>query len=186
MTLKDSQGNQPFFDVTSVTVGDPRFVLPELLFCPSIPETLVGVNPRTIMGPAWWDKERRRAYAKNRGCCWACGSREGPLEGHEIYQYWPSENRVVYSECAALCPMCHGAVHLDSLLQGKIPPDEQMQHTINVLTVMNHKRGLKLLAVTERRDEIDILIKRLLPEGRDKPLEFKPGVKWFIGGKEIS
>jgi hypothetical protein len=53
---------------------------------------------------------RRRAYAKNNGCCWACGE-WGRLEAHESYEIHYYAGLLVLKEIVALCKSCHEFIH---------------------------------------------------------------------------
>lgn len=144
----------------------PKFTRPELLQMPWIPLPLSGVNPRSILGPAWWNQTRKAAYEGNAGCCWACGvegARAGyrrGLEGHEVYDhFWPAA-RLVYLETVALCYSCHAFIHVGRLCTqaalGAVSPGELervLRHGQDVLRAANlqpawhtaevlHARGL--------------------------------------------
>ena len=101
-----------------VTVGK----YPEILLHPNIPKPLHGLNPRTVMGAAWWDEMRFKAYEKYDNHCWACGvhrsqahGRPGILEAHEIYSIDYVKGRMELMEISALCSWCHSYIH-DGLL----------------------------------------------------------------------
>jgi len=96
-------------NVNDLTIRFPK-PRPELLLHPNIPKSLHGVNPRTIKGRAWWDIERRKAYAKMGGVCWACGS-SGRLEAHEVYNIDYTIGKVKLVEICALCHDCHSFIH---------------------------------------------------------------------------
>jgi hypothetical protein len=98
-----------------------KFKRPELLRSPQIPAPMSGVNPRSIMGQAWWDKKRRAAYRKNNYHCWGCGVPAKSaqwrryLEAHERYNidYMRGTMRLV--EVVALCHSCHNFIHMGRL-----------------------------------------------------------------------
>jgi hypothetical protein len=102
------------FHIGSTT---PRFLQPELLLHPQLPPPLHGLNPRTILGAAWWDWQRERAYAENNQCCWTCGVNRAHapvhrwLEGHESYKLDWSNGIAELVEVVALCYMCHAFIH---------------------------------------------------------------------------
>ncbi len=95
----------------------PKFRRPELLFHPPIPAPLHGVNPRSVMGQKEWDIVRRKAYAVNNDCCFACGvhrteaTEKKWLEAHEIYDIDYKKGKMTLREIVALCHYCHGYVH---------------------------------------------------------------------------
>ena len=103
---------------------------PELLLCPNIPKPLHCVNPRTILGQAWWNQRRQEAYRVTDFHCAACGvwkfHAKGHqwLEGHEIYRIDYVRGRMYLEEVVALCSYCHEFIHsgrLQALMeQGKI------------------------------------------------------------------
>lgn len=97
--------------------------VPELLLHPNLPKPLHGINPRTIMGAAWWDKERKAAYARHDYHCMACGiyapwdfnkerfEGEQKLHAHESYEINYEEKFAKLTEIVALCPLCHDYIH---------------------------------------------------------------------------
>lgn len=112
----------------------PLFRKPRLLLHPMIPPPLAGVSPRAVLGTEWWDVERRKAYAKNNFCCWACG--EDPscgrfpsrLEGHEVYRIDYQRGKMYYRGAVALDRWCHLFIHRGfmrwKMEMGAIPVDE--------------------------------------------------------------
>lgn len=88
------------------------FKKPFILLCPQIPAPLHGLNPRTVKGTAWWDIQRKKAYAGNSWCCWACGVGDCVLEAHEIYKYDFKECSAKLEYICALCKDCHMFIHL--------------------------------------------------------------------------
>lgn len=95
----------------------PKFICPALLLHPRIPLYLSGVNPRTIKGKEWWDVTRRKAYAENNHCCWACNvyqldaAYRQVLEAHECYEYDPKTFTARMISVVALCSQCHQFIH---------------------------------------------------------------------------
>jgi hypothetical protein len=93
---------------------EPR---PELLLMPPIPPDLYGINPRSIEGPTWWDKERRAAFQRACNVCEACGTHRLDaeyhqwLEGHETYAFDYKKHETTYTGTVALCHACHWFVH---------------------------------------------------------------------------
>lgn len=90
---------------------------PKILLHPNIPQPLHGLNPRTLLGEAWWDKQRQAAYAKHDQCCWACGTHKSRayfkhwLEGHENYVIDYEKGTMEITEITALCHACHNFIH---------------------------------------------------------------------------
>ena len=113
-----------------MTFDTSVFPNPELLLHPPIPKPLHGVNPRTIRGQAWWDIQRRRAYARHDNCCWACAIPKRRaryhrwLEAHEVYSMDYPSGRVEFLGVCALCHACHNFIHrqrMEALLEvGKL------------------------------------------------------------------
>ena len=93
--------------------------LPEacILLQPNIPKPMHGLNPRTILGKAWWDEHRRNAYQYFNERCWACGIPKHNakyhqwLEGHEAYRINYEQGRIEMVQIMALCHMCHNFIH---------------------------------------------------------------------------
>jgi hypothetical protein len=99
---------------------------PRILLLPNIPKALHGCAPRVIFGKAWWDVERRKAYAAAGYCCEACGvpkTEAWPkawLEAHEVYDTDWKKRTLVFVRLAAICPACHMFIHngrLEMLLE---------------------------------------------------------------------
>lgn len=100
-------------------LAKPKFtdVEPKILTHPNIPKPLHGTSPRTVMGDAWWDRERQEAYASKDYHCFACGvhkSRAWPkkwLEAHEDYTIHYPSGTVTLNRIVALCRACHAYIH---------------------------------------------------------------------------
>ncbi len=81
-----------------------------------IPTSLHGKSPREVKGRAWWDRQRKKAYAAVGSRCEICGGTgpRHPVEAHEVYGYdeaaRPPVQRVL--RLIALCPDCHSVKHL--------------------------------------------------------------------------
>lgn len=90
---------------------------PELLLLPNIPKPLHGINPRTVLGSGWWNKERQEAYASTNYHCEACGTHKSQvqgrkiLEGHEVYHTDYRRGKLTYVRTTPLCPWCHKYIH---------------------------------------------------------------------------
>jgi len=136
-------------DKLKVPKWKPR---PELLLCPHIPRPLHEVNPRTILGPKWWNEQRKAAYAKTDFHCAACGVWKAAargkqwLEAHELYRIDYARGRMYLEEVVALCHYCHSFIHsgrLQAMMEkGEINQSQfvaVIQHGNRVLT----EAGLK-------------------------------------------
>ena len=92
-------------------------VRPELLAHPNIPPPLQGLNPRSILGNAWWDRVRQIAYKHHDFHCWACGIHKYAahyhkhLEAHEAYTINYQTGVANLDEVVALCHCCHNFIH---------------------------------------------------------------------------
>jgi hypothetical protein len=77
-----------------------------------------GVNPRSILGSVWWNKEKKQAKQKSNFRCHACGihyrKAKGKqwLEGHEQYDIDCFKGIMTYIGTVALCHYCHNFIHI--------------------------------------------------------------------------
>ena len=151
--LKSAIGNQP---------KRTWKLRPEILLCPNIPKPLHHVNPRTVLGSAWWDVVRRAAYESTDFHCVACGisrvsGERGLLDAHEVYAIDYKRGRAVYVEAVPLCQKCHAYIH-DGRLKALLDKHEitqarfaaVIQHGDRVLAAA----GLKRLTHAERENII--------------------------------
>ena len=102
---------------------------PELLLHPNIPKPLHGVNPRTVLGDAWWKKEKGVVHNKYGNICWACGETHTVYNVHETYKIDYIKCTSTYIESVLLCVDCHMYVHSGLMerlvLTGKMTVDER-------------------------------------------------------------
>lgn len=88
-----------------------------ILHQPNIVKPLHGMNPRTILGQRWWDKNRRIAYASTDYHCLACGVHKVDaifhkwLEGHEEYEIDFQNHEYRLKRIIPLCHACHNVIH---------------------------------------------------------------------------
>lgn len=115
---------------------------PSLLLHPTLPKPLHGVNPRTIYGKTWWDKEREKTYSVAEYRCMACGVRKQDakfrqwLEAHECYNFYWEEGVATMSQVVALCNFCHNAIHRNRL-QSMV--DDGVYSSKYQSAVLNHR-----------------------------------------------
>ena len=138
---------------------NPLQLRPELLLHPNIVKPLHGVNPRTLYGTNWWNRERLKTYKSTNFHCLACGvhkteakSRQW-LEAHEIYEIDYQKGIATFKEVVPLCNPCHMYIHdgrLNHLLE------KGLIHQSKFVMVMKHgdavlrKAGLERLSHEER------------------------------------
>jgi len=103
--------------------GKMPFPNPAILLHPNLPKMMHGVSPRVLLGNAWWDEHRKKAYAKHDYRCWACGIeksqasyRRGTLEAHEYYDVNYELGRMYLKDIVALCHSCHNFIHSGRML----------------------------------------------------------------------
>ncbi|SRR5579875_342499 len=95
---------------------DPSSTSQPRLTIEVIPTSLHGKSPRQVKGPAWWKRNRKKAYQAAGYRCEICGGvgKQHRLEAHERYEYdetsKPPCQRLV--GLIALCPACHAVKHL--------------------------------------------------------------------------
>ena len=125
---------------------------PEILTHPNIPKPLHGMNPRSILGSAWWDIERQKAYASTDYHCIACGVHKSQAKVHqwlEAHEYWDinyKTGRCEVKSIEPLCHYCHNFIHSGRLFKTKttIEVREILEHGFNVLS----RTGLKVFFFT--------------------------------------
>jgi len=127
---------------------------PEILTHPNIPKPLHGVNPRSIMGQAWWDRERKQVYLDQNNRCAACGVHKSRaewhkwLEAHEFYTFDWSRGQVTFSHLVGLCHSCHQFIHSGRLL-ALVNVGELNRHR----AVMILQHGFDVLANAQRKQD---------------------------------
>ncbi len=123
-----------------------HFPRPELLAHPNLPGPLHGLNPRTILGPTWWNVQRIAAYERYGNRCWACGTpREEAeythfLEGHESYAIDYAKGTARLSEVVALCHACHAFIHSGRLWSLYAKGEVSREDALHIL-----ERGISIL-----------------------------------------
>jgi len=119
---------------------------PEILTHPNIPKPLHGLNPRSILGKEWWDKNRFEAQKRNGYKCVACGVHKSEakkhqwLEGHEYWNIDYITGRCEVLSIEPLCHYCHNFIHSGRLqmIMGKDKTE------IEVIEILEH--GFKILS----------------------------------------
>lgn len=176
---------------------------PEILIHPNIPKPLHGVNPRTIMGTNWWNRERRKVYKSTEFHCIACGVHKDDarsrqwMEAHETYSIDYLKGRATYIETVPLCHFCHNFIHsgrLQALLDsGKLHHSKFVaiiQHGDRVLRAA----GLEKKSHFEREAEVKKLIRqgliadwedwRLIFDGKEHEPIYKTYEQWLAAMTE--
>lgn len=138
-------------------------VKPKLLLCQNIPMPMHGVNPRTVLGVNWWNRERRAAYRSTQWHCEACGVHKSEaklhqwLEGHELYAINYVKGRMKYVRTVPLCHFCHAFIHdgrLEAMLRDGLVNHQKycaiLQHGERVLAAA----GLVRKTRAERTEEM--------------------------------
>ena len=133
---------------------------PSLLLLPNVPQPMHKVNPRSVLGTTWWDKERKAAYASTNFHCEACGinkSQVKHLEGHEVYATDYSLGTLTYIKTTPLCPTCHKYIHDGRLLMMMRSGEISQQHYAMVMAhgdAVLAAAGLSKKSRDHRDDEI--------------------------------
>jgi hypothetical protein len=118
---------------------------PEILTHPNIPKPLHGINPRSIMGKAWWDKTRKAAYKSTNFHCVACGVAKidaKMFQWLEAHEYWNIDYQKGVCEVVSiepLCHYCHNFIHSGrlSMIMGT---EKTYEEVVDIL-----KHGFKVL-----------------------------------------
>lgn len=91
---------------------------PKILNTGGILAPFYGINPRTIKGNSWWNKERQKAYASTDYHCIACGVHKSKakyhqwLEAHELFKYDYKRFIITLDRIIPLCHACHNFIHI--------------------------------------------------------------------------
>lgn len=129
---------------------------PEILTHPHIPKPLHGMNPRTILGKEWWDRERFAAQERTNYTCAACGVKKHEakkhqwLEGHEFWDINYMTGVCEVKSIEPLCHYCHNFIHSGrlSMILGKtknrFEVREILAHGFKIL----HENNLKAFYFT--------------------------------------
>jgi len=170
-----------------LTPKEPKFKLPSLLLEQQIPMPLHGVNPRTILGNKWWDKERHKAYERNNNHCWACGTHRDDalfhkwLEGHEIYERDYSKGILIFKEVCALCPACHMYIHsgrLQALVNRRVIKESDALYVLKRGDAIIYESGLTKPNVPDEANSIPWNDWRMVIEGNEYAPVLKSIDEW--------
>lgn len=172
---------------------------PGILRQPNIPKPLHGLNPRSIMGQEWWNKERQKAYASMNYHCYACGVHKRQaklhkwLEAHESYKFHYTAGRLILNKIVPLCPACHKFIHSGRLVIAEKDSvvDLVLEHGMAILSKNNmqcfpgtydkaHALGIKPIVEPYRMPEINVKWKdwRLVFNGKEYEPLFDSFKKW--------
>jgi hypothetical protein len=119
---------------------------PFILSGSHVPTILGGVNPRTILGEAWWEKERKKAYKSTNNHCICCGTHKDNAKLHkwmEAHECWNIDNVTGVCEVKKIVPVCH---YCHSFIHsGRLNLIMYKEKTIfEVVDILNH--GFAVLA----------------------------------------
>lgn len=160
-----------------------------LLHQPQIPKPMHGVSPRTVLGQAWWNKERRAAYASTDFHCLACGvfkfnaKVKQHLEGHECYLIDYELGRMEYERTVPLCHLCHSYIHRGRLQM--LVDSRKITHA-KYQTVVHHgesvltRAGLSTVKPVYNGPIAEWSDWRLVIGGDEYPPKFKTEQDWIV------
>ena len=164
-------------------------VRPEILLHPNIPKPLHGMNPRSILGQTWWNKQRQIAYAKEDYHCMACGVHKTNakyhkwLEAHECYEFDYPKGIARMIEIVALCHCCHNFIHSGKLMMdyqsGRITIDRYdaiLRHGEKIIMVVRNMKNPYI--INEAEGLTDWSKWRLIIEGKEYYSQFKNFDDW--------
>ena len=166
---------------------------PTLLLHSNIPKPLHEVNPRSIMGQKWWDRNRRIVYEEQGYKCAACGIHKSQAKGknqwlecHEVYKINYRAGKATFLKLVALCPYCHSFIH-NGRLQALYDKGEISR--TEYFSVLNHGKEILekygLFNQWEHRHDIpdgkvaDWKDWRLIFEGVEYPPKFLSYEEWL-------
>lgn len=163
MSLGDQLKKQGLKKLPKQRKPNPLPLRPDILLHPNIVKPLHGVNPRTILGSSWWNKERQSAYASTEYHCLACGvhkteakSRQW-LEAHELYEIDYCKGIARYVEAVPLCNPCHMYIHdgrMTHLLEKGLLPHAKFVMVITHGDRVLRRAGLSRPTHQEREAQI--------------------------------
>lgn len=165
---------------------NPLPLRPEILLHPNIPKPLHGVNPRTIYGTNWWNRERLKTYKTTEFHCAACGVHKSEarsrqwMEGHEIYEIDYQKGRAVFKEVVPLCHYCHNYIH-DGRMTHLL--EKGLLHHAKFVAVIKHGDAVLRRAGLERQThaERELAVQALEAAGK---LCKWPKWRLILDGKE--
>ena len=144
---------------------------PSLLLHPNIPKPLHGVAPRTVMGSAWWAKEKKACYKSTDYHCEACGVHKSCakyhqwLEAHEVYEVDYERGTSTYVRATPLCHFCHNYIH-DGRMQALLERGEL--HHAKYSAILQHGDEVLNNAGTKRESRAvrEAMLVDLFSQGR--------------------
>ena len=167
---------------------------PELLLMPNIPKPLHGLNPRSIKGKEWWDKQRNEVYAKQGFYCIACGIYKFKadyhkwLEAHEVYEYDYSKGEAKFVEIVALCHSCHNYIHdgrMKHMVEKRRMPVGKQKKIIKHGNAVLNKAGLSSDTIPEIQNIANWEDWYLLFEGKKYKGKFASYAHWTNYYKKV-
>lgn len=161
---------------------------PQVLLHPQIPKPLHGVNPRSILGNTWWNKERKQAYASTAFHCIACGVHKFEaqikqhLEGHEEYRIDYKKGRMTYTRTIPLCHLCHFYIHrgrMEMLFRKRLITAAKCQKIISHGEHVLSEAGISFLTKPESPNyDVEWSEWRLVLFGKEYKPKFKSYEDW--------
>jgi hypothetical protein len=96
-----------------------------------IPRTSFFKNLRSMLTATEWDRIRRASYERAGHKCEVCGSSQGLLHSHEVWDYDENTGIQKLVGLAALCPSCHEVKHVGlAQVQGRL--EQAIGHMMRV------------------------------------------------------
>lgn len=161
---------------------------PDLLVAPNTPKPLHEVTPRNIMGQAWWDVQRKKAYYKHGLQCWTCGGMAEDdghlhrLEAHEVYNVDYARGRMTFVEVVALDSACHAFIHggrLRALVQKGEMTHERYGYLIDRGEALLKAAGLKPWEYRREPAMAPWSEWRLVFDGKEYPPKYPDYTAWL-------
>jgi hypothetical protein len=101
-----------------------------------VPKTSWYSNLRNKVSKQNWNEVRKETYAAFDYKCGICGSSEGQLECHEIWEYDDTRHVQTLKGFIALCKMCHHVKHIGlagiKAKRGELDFDAVIEHFIKI------------------------------------------------------
>lgn len=164
---------------------------PRLLLHSQIPLPMHGVNPRSVLGNAWWGREKTSVLSTQLGVCAACGEHllSKTLDVHECYDIDFENGRMTYVKAVGLCRKCHDFIHRRRLAELVCRHKQTMSYYKSVidhgLDVLENAGLVEEFWAFDFNEAMDSAAEwsqwRLVINGKEYPPKYSSEHEWVSG-----